>query len=237
MAFNGKASERTIRHVAIIMDGNGRWARRRGLPRFMGHKEGVKRLREIFECCSKAQIPYLTLYAFSTENWSRPPEEVDFLMELFCETIERELPELTRKRIRLNFIGDESRLPDKLKNTMARVRRVPAEDCVLTVNIAVNYGGRDEIIRACRKICRDRPEHLDQEEFAKYLDSAGQPDPDLLIRTSGEYRISNFLIWQLAYAEFYFTRVLWPDFTAKEFRKAINEYAKRERRFGGIRRC
>ena len=231
--IKAKSGQKPLQHIAIIMDGNGRWAQKRGLPRVFGHRESVKRLKEIFRYCKENNIPYLTLFAFSTENWLRPVEEVNFLMDLLCETIEKELPELTKNNIKLNFIGDLGKLPPKVQ-TMIKIAQEVTITPDLTVNIALNYGGRDEIVRACRKLLKDPPKNLTEEEFARHLDLYAQPDPDLLIRTSGEQRLSNFLLWQLAYAEFYFTPVFWPDFTRNELEKAVAAFYKRNRRFGGI---
>jgi undecaprenyl diphosphate synthase len=223
-------------HVAIIMDGNGRWARARGLPRMAGHRAGTENLRRVIEACGEFGIKYLTIYAFSTENWGRPPEEVRGLMGIVEEVIDRELNELHRKGVQLRHIGQlkgiEPALQEKVRNAIALTRN----NQELILNIAFNYGGRDEIVHAIRAIVADGvpAEEVDENLVHRYLYTADCPDPDLIIRTSGELRVSNFLIWQGAYAEWYVTPTYWPDFGREELLEALKDYALRERRFGRI---
>ncbi len=233
-------SSRLPRHVAIIMDGNGRWARRRGLPRLMGHRSGVKAVRRVIEEARQMGIAFLTLYAFSTENWNRPREEVEGLMELLYEYLEREFDNLKRQEIRLLVIGEIERMPAGLQERLHRVMEETASFEAMTLNLALSYGGRAELARACRKICdavaqgRLKCSEITPEIISSNLYTAGQPDPDLVIRTSGEMRLSNFLLFQSAYSEIYVTETLWPDFTPEEFRLAIRDYQRRERRFGKV---
>jgi len=225
-------------HVAIIMDGNGRWARKHGHDRAFGHNKGVDVVRTVSEAAAELGIRYLTLYTFSTENWNRPQDEVEALMRLFVETIEKEIPTLNKNDIRLNAIGNIDGLPEinreKLLSTIVQTKN--NKRMVLT--LALNYSGRWEIIEAVKKMIKDGkrgildPEMINCEVISKYMDTAAMPDPELLIRTSGEQRISNFLLWQIAYSELYFSPKLWPDFNKEDFYKAILEYQKRERRFG-----
>ncbi|MBN2615315.1 MAG: isoprenyl transferase [Bacteroidales bacterium] len=229
---------RLPQHVAIVMDGNGRWARKYGEERVFGHHKGVDAVREVTEAAAELGIKYLTLYTFSTENWNRPKEEVDALMHLFVETIEKEIPTLNKNKIRLSAIGDIESLPEenrqKLQNTIEQTQN----NSGMTLILALSYSGRWEINDAVRKIVADIkdgklvPDEVTAETIAKYLQTAGIPDPELLIRTSGEQRISNFLLWQIAYSELYFSPKLWPDFGKKDFQRAILDYQKRERRFG-----
>jgi undecaprenyl diphosphate synthase len=223
------------RSVAIIMDGNGRWARRRGLPVAAGHRAGTRALRRTVEAGIELGVRSLTVYAFSTENWSRPPEEVDALMEIFGETIDRELPDLAKQGVRTRFIGRRDRAPEELQRRMAELEEETAAKDRLDLWIAFDYGGRGEIVEAARRIVEagTEPEELDEELFGSYLYAPELPDPDLLIRTSGELRISNFMLWQLAYAELVFVDRLWPDFGETELRAALEAYAGRRRRFGG----
>lgn len=228
-------------HVAIIMDGNGRWATSRSMPRIEGHRAGVRAFRETVEECGRLGIHYLTVYAFSTENWDRPQDEVGFLMNLLLDVLDRELPEFERQGVRLRLLGDRSRLPRrvnaKLDEALERLRH---NDGGLTLCVALNYGGRAEIVRASRRLAMDiaegrvDPARVDEEAFSGYLDTAGIPDPDLIIRTGGEYRISNFLLWQAAYAELWLTPVFWPDFGREHLHAAILDYKRRQRRFGRI---
>ncbi len=226
------------RHVAIIMDGNGRWAKLRGLPRVEGHRMGSRAVRVVVESARELGIPYLTLYAFSVENWGRPKAEVSTLMNLLREFLVKELPELVRHRIRLNVIGEVSQVPRPVRQILDRTLAATAGNGEMTLTLALSYAGRNEIVRAARKLAADAaagkiaPGTISESEFARRLDTAEMPDPDLVIRTSGELRISNFLLWQAAYAEFVFTDVLWPDFGKAEFLQAIDEYARRHRRFG-----
>jgi undecaprenyl diphosphate synthase len=220
------------------MDGNGRWAKLRGLPRVEGHRMGIRAVRAIVECARELGIPYLTLYAFSVENWGRPEGEVSTLMSLLREFLIRELPELARHRIRLNVIGETSQLPGFVREVLERVLSATAGNEEMTLTLALSYAGRNEIVRAARKLAADAasgavaPEQITEKEFSLRLDTADLPDPDLVIRTSGELRISNFLLWQAAYAEFVFTDVLWPDFGKAELLHALDEYSRRRRRFG-----
>ncbi|MGV8146383.1 MAG: isoprenyl transferase [Alkaliphilus sp.] len=226
------------KHIAIIMDGNGRWAKKKFLSRTLGHRAGVNALREIFETAANIGVKYLTLYAFSTENWIRPKDEVSALMQILAEYLEKEALELHRNNVKINAIGDISRFSKILQDEIASAIELTKLNDGLTVSIALNYGGRDELVRSVKKICNDVKEDrvkiqtITEELFSNYLDTAKMPDVDLLIRTSGEYRISNFLIWQSAYAELWFTDVLWPDFKGKHLIEAINDYHNRDRRFG-----
>ena len=232
--------ERLPRHVAIIMDGNGRWARRRGLPRFYGHREGVKVVKRIITKACEIPIPVLTLYAFSRENWERPQEEIMVLMELLRAYLREELPEMKARGIRFRVIGERERFPSDIQEMIARCEEETASCSRMTLVLALSYGGRAEIVRAVKLLAEEvkagkvSPEAITPETFARYLYTADLPDPDLLIRTSGEQRISNFLLYQCAYTEFYFTPVLWPDFTEEEFLKALLDYQRRERRFGRV---
>ncbi len=230
--------ERLPRHVAIIMDGNGRWAKERNLPRTDGHVEGVTTVRKITEIASELGLDYLTLYAFSTENWNRPQEEVDALMHLIVVAIERETPDLIRNNVRLTMIGDRERMPKEAMERLQKCMDDTAGGTGLTLVLALSYSSRWEIARACRMIAEQavagniNPETIDDSTVASYLDTAEMPDPDLLIRTGGDMRLSNFLLWQAAYAELYLTPLFWPDFSKIEFCKAIIAYQSRERRFG-----
>ncbi len=223
------------RSVAIIMDGNGRWARRRGLPVAAGHRAGTRALRRTVEAAIDLAVESLTVYAFSTENWSRPAEEVDELMVIFDETIDRELPELARQGVRTRFIGRRDRVPAELRERMAALEEETAGNERLNLWIAFDYGGRAELVEAVRRLVESgvEPEEIDENAFAASLYAPELPDPDLLIRTSGEMRISNFLLWQLAYSELVFVDRLWPDFGERDLRSALATYARRRRRFGG----
>ncbi|HEY2935829.1 MAG TPA: polyprenyl diphosphate synthase [Gaiellaceae bacterium] len=221
--------------VAIIMDGNGRWARQRGLPVAAGHRAGTRALRRTVEAAIDLGVRSLAVYAFSTENWTRPPEEVDALMEIFSETIDRELPELAKQGVRTRFIGRRDRAPEALQRKMAAMEADTADRERLDLWIAFDYGGRAEIVEAARRIVESgaEPDDVDEALVASHLYAPEMPDPDLLIRTSGELRVSNFLLWQLAYAELVFVDRLWPDFGESELRAALEDYATRRRRFGG----
>ena len=220
------------------MDGNGRWAKLRGLPRIEGHRMGIRSVRAVVECSRELGIPYLTLYAFSTENWGRPAAEVNTLMALLREFLVKELPELRERGIRLRVIGEVSQLPAPVREVLSATVSGTADSREMTLTLALSYAGRNEIVRAARKIAEEAasgaiaPGAITEEDLAARLDTAGMPDPDLVIRTSGEVRISNFLLWQAAYAEFVFTDVLWPDFGKAEFLQSLDEYARRDRRFG-----
>ncbi len=221
--------------MAIILDGNGRWAISRGLPVAEGHREGTRALRRTVEAAIDLGIGALIVYGFSTENWTRPPEEVDSLMEIFGETIDRELPDLAKQGVRVRFVGRRDRAPDELQDKMAELEARTGTNERLALWIAFDYGGRAELAEAAKRLVRAgvAPEEIDEDTFARALYEPEMPDPDLLIRTSGDQRISNFLLWQLAYSELVFVETLWPDFGADELRAALAEYANRERRFGG----
>jgi undecaprenyl diphosphate synthase len=231
---NKKIPDRVPRHVAIIMDGNGRWALARGLPRLAGHRAGTENLRQVIEACGEFGIEYLTIYAFSTENWGRPIEEVQGLMRILEDVIDRELPELHEQGVQLRHIGVLDRLKPELKQKVLDAIELTKNNDQLVLNVAFNYGGRDEIVCAIKNMIRSgvNPDDIDEELVSQHLYTAGVPDPDLIIRTSGELRGSNFLIWQGAYAEWYFTPTFWPNFDRDELSKAVIEYGKRERRFG-----
>lgn len=231
---------RLPRHIAIIMDGNGRWARRRGLPRVHGHRAGMLALKETVKACLELGIKVLTVYAFSTENWKRPSEEVQALMDLLVEYVDRELDELVKEGVRVRQIGLRSGLPGSALAAIQRAEEKTAGNERLVFNIALNYGGRSEIVVAARALAEKvkagsmQPEQIDEESFAAHLFTAGLPDPDLLIRPAGDLRISNFLLWQLAYTEFWLTSIFWPDFRRYHLLQAIVDYQQRERRFGGL---
>ncbi len=233
---------RPVNHLAIIMDGNGRWATNRGWARLVGHRKGAERVREIVRTAPDLGIRWLTLYAFSTENWKRSTEEVLGLMAIFARYIEREADRLAKAGVRMRFIGDRSRLDPKLQRMMAGIEARTAGLDRLNLTVAINYGGRDEIVRAVRKIAEAAaqgildPRHVTEAAFAERLDTGGLPDPDLVIRTSGETRTSNFLPWQAAYAEYEFTETLWPDFGPEELAAIVQRFSNRERRFGGVAR-
>ena len=231
---------RLPRHVAVIMDGNGRWAKRRGLPRIIGHRQGVDALKNLLRCCNDWGIEALTAYAFSTENWGRPHEEVDFLMTLFERVLMRELQEMMEENVRIQFVGNLAALPRSLQTQIERSMNLTQENTGIQFTVATNYGGRQEILQAARAIATQvqqgqiQPEEIDEELFSQHLYTANVCDPDLLIRTSGEMRLSNFLLWQMAYAEIYITDALWPDFDREEFHRALSDYQQRDRRFGKI---
>ncbi|MFA5316282.1 MAG: isoprenyl transferase [Dehalococcoidales bacterium] len=225
-------------HVAVIMDGNGRWAKKRGLPRAMGHREGLKSVREIIKTCRELGIKHLTLYAFSAENWKRPKEEVDTLMRFLGEYLDKEVPSFIKNGVKLHFIGRLDGLPDNIRPKLKKAVEATRAGRVLTLNVALNYSGRTEIVDAAKNFAslvksgKAEIGDLDELMFEGLLDTAGQPDPDLLIRTSGEMRLSNFLLWQISYAEIYITPKLWPDFRKNDLVEAVREFQKRERRFG-----
>ena len=228
----------SIQHIAIIMDGNGRWATQRKRPRTMGHQAGVKSVRKTIQATVEAGIPHLTLFAFSSENWNRPEKEINKLMELFLNSIQKETPELNAKGVRLNFIGDLSRFSDKLQTKIQEASSIVPENQRLILNIAVNYGGQWDILQAAKQCCEkvlespDLLPHLGADEFASHLSLGEQPAVDILIRTGGEHRISNFLLWQSAYAEIFFEDVLWPDFDENHLQSVVERFLNRERRFG-----
>ena len=227
-------------HVGIIMDGNGRWASQRRLPRSAGHKAGANNFRTITRYASRVGVKYLTVYAFSTENWSRPAEEVNALMTLFKEYLEEALRDFMEENIRVRFIGDVSAFSPELRALIDEVEEASAGKTGMVLNLAMNYGGRAELVRAARRFAEDvkngekAPEELSEEELSRYLYTAGQPDPDLIIRPSGEQRLSNFLLWQSAYAEFVYFDILWPDFRPEDFLEALRIYSRRQRRFGNV---
>lgn len=227
--------DRLPKHIAIIMDGNGRWAKKRNMPRISGHRAGMKSVRRVVEGCHEIGIEVLTLYAFSTENWQRPSLEVSLLMRLLRQYLRSELKTLKKNNIRLSIIGEPGRLPESVRDEIERVGRLTEDNSRMTLNLALNYGGRQEILRAVRKLMNGNAgDTVGEDVFSNNLFTAGLPDPDLLVRTSGEQRISNFLLWQIAYTELYFTDTLWPDFTKADLYKAVLDYQKRERRYGGI---
>lgn len=223
-------------HVAMIMDGNGRWAKRRGLPRLAGHRAGTENLRQVITSTVEFGVKYLTIYAFSTENWDRPQQEVEGLMDIVAEVIDRELDELNRQGVQLRHIGRLDRLKPKLREKVLKAIELTKENTRLVLNIAFNYGGRDELLHAFRQIIEKQipPDQITAKTISQHLFTAGTPDPDLVIRTSGEMRTSNFLIWQAAYAEWYVTPTFWPDFNKEEYRKALQSFEQRERRFGRL---
>lgn len=224
-------------HIAIIMDGNGRWAEKRNLPRIEGHKAGSRAVREAVEACARLGVKYLTLYAFSKENWRRPASEVAMLWELLYDYLKKEDKELVKNKIRLKVIGQREGIPRKVRQELERVEELTRDFNSMVVLLALNYGGRTEIVEATKKIIKEnrlKPEEIDEATFSQYLYTAGIPDPDLLIRTSGELRVSNFLLWQIAYAEIWITPDFWPDFSRRHLLQALIDYQKRERRFGAV---
>jgi undecaprenyl diphosphate synthase len=233
-------ANRLPQHVAVIMDGNGRWAQRRHLPRIAGHRAGVQSARTVIESCARLNIPALTLYAFSMENWRRPKAEIDFLMRLLREYLRKELPVIHRNNIRLLVIGRSDQLPEAVRTDVDRAMDQTAKNSGMQLAVALNYGGRAELVDAFNRIL-DRVRNnglanarVDEDMISQHLYTAGLPDPDLLIRTSGEMRVSNFLLWQIAYAEIYVTETLWPDFTRAQLLEALLDFQKRERRYGGL---
>ena len=226
---------RIPRHIAVIMDGNGRWAKQRFMPRVAGHQRGVEALREVVKACRELGVEYLTVFAFSSENWRRPADEVSFLMSLFLKMLEREAAKLHQNNIRLKIIGDRSRFDDELKQTMRDAEQLTASNSALTLTIAANYGGRWDVMQAVKAMLKEHPQlaqTFTEENLQLYFSMSGAPEPDLFIRTGGEQRISNFMLWQLAYTELYFTDTLWPAFDRNELGAAIASYQQRERRFG-----
>lgn len=227
-------------HIAIIMDGNGRWAKKRFMPRNYGHAQGAKTLEKIIEDAHDIGVKYLTVYAFSTENWVRPQDEIDALMKLLRNYMKDCIQKSRKNNMRVRVIGDKTKLDQDLQDSIANLEKESASNTGINFQVALNYGGRDELVRAARKIAEDAKagkitaDQIDDKVFETYLDTYGIPDPDLLIRTSGELRLSNYLLWQLAYTEFYFSDVLWPDFNKDELMKAIMYYNRRDRRFGGV---
>lgn len=235
----GKIDQTNLpRHIAIIMDGNGRWAAKRRLPRKMGHSAGAETFRRVATYCKDIGISYLTVYAFSTENWKRPPDEIEAIMGLLEKYLVEAIGKMERDRVKMKFFGDTTVLSDKLRQLIEETEEISARFSGVQVNICLNYGGRDELLRAAKQYAEDcsrgNAPDLTEEQFSRYLYSNGVPDPDLIIRPSGEFRLSNFLLWQSAYAELYFTDVLWPDFSPAELDRAIIDYQGRNRRYGGV---
>jgi len=228
------------RHVAVIMDGNGRWATGKGVARIFGHRNAVQSVKDVTEGCGELGIKYLTLYAFSTENWGRPKDEVDGLMELLVNTLKKEIKTLQENQVKLKTIGDVSHLPKVCQDNLAEAVEATKNNGGLTLLLALSYSGRSEIVKAAKKLVNDvkhgtvKPEDITEAMFGNYLETANVPDPELLIRTSGEMRVSNFLLWQIAYTEIYITKTLWPDFRKEDLYEAICDYQKRERRFGKV---
>ena len=228
-------------HIAIILDGNGRWAKAKGMPRNYGHAQGSKNVERICEEAYRMGVKYLTVYAFSTENWNRPKDEVDALMKLLRNYMKTCLKTAAKNDMKVRVIGDKTGLDEDIRNRIEELEEATKDNGGLNFQIALNYGSRDEIVRAVRRVSEDvkegkvKPEDIDEKMFETYLDTHGIPDPDLMIRTSGELRLSNYLLWQLAYTEFYFTDIPWPDFTKEELSKAIEQYNRRDRRYGGVK--
>jgi undecaprenyl diphosphate synthase len=229
-----------LRHIAIIMDGNGRWARRRGLERFLGHRKGTESTIDAVEMGVNLKLEHMTLYVFSSENWGRPSKEVDYLMNLLIEMVVKEIPDLMAKNVKLTVIGNMNRIPEKPRASLQSAIDITANNTGMQLNLAISYGGRQEIVEATKSISSQvaagtlKVDEIDETLFAKNLYLKGAPDPDLVIRTGGEFRLSNYLLWQAAYSEFYVTDTLWPDFTKEEFMKAVEFFNTRERRFGQV---
>jgi undecaprenyl diphosphate synthase len=236
MAEASLNEERLPRHIAVIMDGNGRWANQRGLPRLAGHRAGTENIRSIVTACADMGIPYLTLYAFSTENWSRPSVEVEGLMRILSDFIDRETQQLHEQNVHLRHLGRLEGVSQTLRKKVEYALDLTRHNTRLTLAIAFNYGGRSDIVDAIRAIIAEGvpPEAINEQTVAAHLSTRGMPDPDLIIRTSGEWRLSNFLVWETAYSEYWTTPVFWPDFRPEHFRQAVRDYGRRERRFGGI---
>lgn len=228
-----KVDIKSPKHIAIIMDGNRRWAKKRSLPIVMGHRAGAETLQKVIEACIDLEIKYLTVYAFSTENWKRSPEEIKDLMNLFREYLDKLEKDNNDRNARIFIIGDVSKFDEDLQERIKSLQNKTGENTGLTINVALNYGGRDEIIHAVKSLSADEIKNLTVEKFSEKLYTRISPDPDLIIRTAGEQRLSNFLLWQSAYSEFWYTDVLWPDFSKKTLEKAINDFGKRTRKFGG----
>jgi undecaprenyl diphosphate synthase len=230
------AAKKVPRHVAIIMDGNGRWAEQRGIPRLSGHRVGVDRIQQVLEILGNRGVEFVTIFAFSTENWNRPPDEVRGILELLENALREQTQSLHEKNVKVVHLGKLDHLTSELQNAVAEAQRLTRENTGITLNVAFDYGGRDEILEAVRRIIREGvpPEEVDEELFGGYLFTAHSPDPDLVIRTGGELRISNFLLWQSAYSEYYHTTTLWPDLDARELEQALDSYSSRQRRFGNV---
>ncbi|WP_297518813.1 isoprenyl transferase [uncultured Clostridium sp.] len=242
---NGKEEEVAIdmdripKHIAIIMDGNGRWAKVRGLARTMGHRAGTETIRRVLRECDKLSVEYLTLYAFSTENWKRPKDEVNAIMKLLVEFLRKEIRGLNENNVKITTIGDLTKIPEFCQTEIEMAKNLTKNNTGVVLNVAFNYGGRDEIVRAIKKCLEDKslnPKDLTEEKFEKYLDTNGMPDPEIIIRPSGEQRISNYLLWQCAYSEFWYSNINWPDFKEEDLREAIYDFQNRDRRFGGVKK-
>lgn len=233
--------ENIPKHIAIIMDGNGRWAKERKLPRTMGHRAGMAAIKKVLKECNSLGVRYLTLYAFSTENWKRPKDEVNALMKLLVEFLRKEINELHEENVRISIIGDITKTPDFCQEEIAMALDKTKDNTGIVLNVAFNYGGRDEIIRSIKKVMEDYKEgkitleEFNEKSFENYLDTKGMPDPDMIIRPSGEQRISNYLLWQCAYSEFWYSNINWPDFDGEALKRAISDYQNRDRRFGGVK--
>lgn len=221
-------------HIGIIMDGNGRWAQKRNLPRYYGHKEGIESVRRVVKTAKKYGVKYLTLYSFSTENWKRPKEEVEFLFKLMEERLKKEGEKLNKQNVRVRFIGNRKQLPQRLQKIMGDVEELTKNNNGFNLTFAINYGGREEILQAIKKVKKYKIKDLNEDNFKRYLYTKDLPDPDIIVRTAGEKRISNFLLWQSSYSEFYFTKTLWPDFSEEDFLKVLSDYQRRKRKFGGL---
>ena len=222
-----------LQHIAFIMDGNGRWAQRRGMPREFGHSQGAATFRKIGRYCEKIGIKYMTVYAFSTENWKRPKKEIDAIMKIFDEFMEDAFREMYDDNVKVRFIGNLSIFPESVREKMAKIERETAEK-PFSLNVAVNYGGREEIVHACNTLIAEGKTEVNEADISDHIYTFGQPDPDLIVRTGGDIRTSNFLLWQSAYAEYYFTKTLWPDYSEKDVNEAVEEFYSRKRRYGGV---
>ncbi len=222
-----------LQHIAFIMDGNGRWAQRRGMPRELGHSQGAATFRKIGRYCEKIGIKYMTVYAFSTENWKRPQKEIDAIMKIFDEFMEDAFREMYDDNVKVRFIGNLSIFPESVREKMAKIERETAEK-PFSLNVAVNYGGREEIVHACNALIAEGKTNVNEADISDHIYTFGQPDPDLIVRTGGDIRTSNFLLWQSAYAEYYFTKTLWPDYSEKDVNEAVEEFYSRKRRYGGV---
>ena len=222
-----------LQHIAFIMDGNGRWAQRRGMPRELGHSQGAATFRKIGRYCEKIGIKYMTVYAFSTENWKRPQKEIDAIMKIFDEFMEDAFREMYDDNVKVRFIGNLSIFPESVREKMAKIERETAQK-PFSLNVAVNYGGREEIVHACNALIAEGKTEVNEADISDHIYTFGQPDPDLIVRTGGDIRTSNFLLWQSAYAEYYFTKTLWPDYSEKDVNEAVEEFYSRKRRYGGV---
>lgn len=222
-----------LQHIAFIMDGNGRWAQKRGMPREFGHSQGAATFRKIGRYCEKIGIKYMTVYAFSTENWKRPQKEIDAIMKIFDEFMEDAFREMYEDNVKVRFIGNLSIFPESVREKMAKIERETSQK-PFSLNVAVNYGGREEIVHACNALIAEGKKEVSETDISDHIYTYGQPDPDLIVRTGGDIRTSNFLLWQSAYAEYYFTKTLWPDYSEKDVDEAVEEFYSRKRRYGGV---